>query len=65
MNAVVAAPEKVQQFLSDHTDEVTDIATFAIERYVTGGESSEGSISKAQASAAGRTVHPSGEQQSK
>ena len=38
---------KTKEFLSDHTDEITDLATFLIEQYITGGEPSEGATRKA------------------
>ena len=63
VNAVVAAPAKTKAFLSDHADEITDLATVAIEEYLTGSEPSEGTVTKAQASDAGRTLREYREQQ--
>ena len=31
---------KAKEYMSDHTDEITELGTFLIEKYVTGGESS-------------------------
>ena len=45
---------KTKEFLSDHTDEITDLATFLIEQYITGGEPSEGTTKSS-----GGAAHPS------
>ena len=63
VNAVVAAPAKAKAFLSDHSDDLTEVAEFAIEQYLTGSEPSEGTVTKAQASDAGRTLREYREQQ--
>ena len=42
---------KAKAYVSEHTDEITDLATFVIEQYVTGGESSEGTTKNSGASA--------------
>ena len=63
VNAVVAAPAKTKAFLSDHSDDLTEVATFVFEEYFTGSEPSEGTVSKAEASDAGRTLRQYREQQ--
>ncbi len=45
---------KTKEFLSDHIDEITDLATFLIEQYITGGEPSEGTTKSS-----GGAAHPS------
>lgn len=42
---------KTKEFLSDHTDEIEELATFLFEKYVTGGESSEGTTKNSGGSA--------------
>lgn len=65
VNAVVAAPAKAKAFLSDHSDDLTEVAEFAIEQYLTGSEPSGGTISKAEASDAGRSFREYRDQQNK
>lgn len=42
---------KTKEFLSEHTDEIEELATFLFEKYVTGGESSEGTTKNSGESA--------------
>ena len=63
LNAVVAAPAKAKAFLTDHSDDLTEVAAFAIEEYLTGSEPTGGTVSKAEASDAGRTLREYREQQ--
>ena len=55
-NAVSSASDKTQQYLSDHADEVEDLATFLIERYTGESETTEEPHGK---SASGASSHPS------
>jgi hypothetical protein len=64
-NALTAAPAKTQEFLSNHSDDITEVATFLLPKYIPGLDPSEGTISREEASTAGRTLQQYGEQQNK